>query len=460
VAPLAALRDVAVDRSGSSTTRAVVGVVVLAAGVGFVLLGVTGDSDSVLTWTGLGSVLMIFGLVILGPVVARPTSLVLGAPLPRVRGFIGALARRNAVRNPRRTAATASALMIGVAVVSLFTVFAQSLKVSFEQSVNQSFGGDLVVGESGFGFAPLSLDLAPALSELPEVDTAVGFGGGAATVGQVDRAVSVADVPAVDRVLDIGVQQGAAADVVGPTFAVSEEVADNRNWRVGTPVTVEFPDGSEQVLTVAAIYEHADVAGGYLLPRDLWIEHAPQAFDFTVLVALAEGVSVEEGRAAVEEVADGFGAPAVQDREEFLGSVAQGVDFMLNLIYVMLALAIFIALMGIANTLSLSVYERTRELGLLRAVGETRRQVRSMVRWESVIVAVFGTLGGLGLGLFLGWALVEAASAAEDGLAVFSVPVVRLLVVLVVGGLAGALAGIRPARRAARLDVLDAIATE
>jgi putative ABC transport system permease protein len=133
---------------------------------------------------------------------------------------------------------------------------------------------------------------------------------------------------------------------------------------------------------------------------------------------------------------------------------------MLNLIYVMLALAIFIALMGIANTLSLSVYERTRELGLLRAVGETRRQVRSMVRWESVIVAVFGTLGGLGLGLFLGWALVEAASAAEDGLAVFSVPVVRLLVVLVVGGLAGALAGIRPARRAARLDVLDAIATE
>jgi putative ABC transport system permease protein len=140
--------------------------------------------------------------------------------------------------------------------------------------------------------------------------------------------------------------------------------------------------------------------------------------------------------------------------------MTQGVDMMLTIIYALLALAIIIALMGIANTLSLSIHERTRELGLLRAVGETRAQVRSMVRWESVVIATFGAVGGIGLGIFLGWALVQGVGAASGGLGVFALPVGRLAVVLVVGGVAGVLAGLRPARRAARLDVLRAIATE
>ena len=140
--------------------------------------------------------------------------------------------------------------------------------------------------------------------------------------------------------------------------------------------------------------------------------------------------------------------------------MTQGVDMMLTIIYALLALAIIIALMGIANTLSLSIHERTRELGLLRAVGETRAQVRSMVRWESVVIATFGAIGGIGLGMFLGWALVQGVGAASGGLGVFALPVGRLAIVLVVGGAAGVLAGLRPARRAARLDVLRAIATE
>jgi len=160
----------------------------------------------------------------------------------------------------------------------------------------------------------------------------------------------------------------------------------------------------------------------------------------------------------VERAVARYGAPAVRDRAEFAASLSAGVDTMLAIVYVLLALAIVIALLGIANTLALSVHERTRELGLLRAVGQTRAQLRAMVRWESVIVALFGTVGGLGLGAFLGWALVRAASTEDIG--AFSAPVGRLLVVLAAGAVVGVLAGIRPARRAARLDVLAAIASE
>jgi putative ABC transport system permease protein len=169
---------------------------------------------------------------------------------------------------------------------------------------------------------------------------------------------------------------------------------------------------------------------------------------------------VAEAKAAVTAVADDFGGPNVEDRAEFAATMTTGVDMMLGIIYALLALAILIALMGIANTLSLAIHERTRELGLLRAVGQTRRQVRSMVRWESVVIATFGAVTGIALGVFLGWAMVQAVGTASGGLGVFALPGGRLAIVLVVGAVAGVLAGLRPARRAARLDVLSAIATE
>jgi putative ABC transport system permease protein len=198
------------------------------------------------------------------------------------------------------------------------------------------------------------------------------------------------------------------------------------------------------------------------LPRAAWTPHAVQDIDSTVLIRLKNGVALDTGRRAVERRADTFGAPDVEDRGQYAASVGEFVNMMLGIVYVLLALAILIALMGIANTLSLSVYERTRELGLLRAIGETRRQVRSMIRWESVIIAVFGTVGGLGVGVFLGWALVEAASQGTGDMIApsFTAPVGQLAVLLVVGAIAGVLAGLRPARRAAKLPVLQAIVTE
>jgi putative ABC transport system permease protein len=198
-----------------------------------------------------------------------------------------------------------------------------------------------------------------------------------------------------------------------------------------------------------------------VMPRETYAPHTNQPVDSMVVVDLTNGTSVADGKAAVEQVAATFGGPDVEDREEFAATMSSGADMLLTIIYALLVLAIIIALMGIANTLSLSIHERTRELGLLRAVGQTRSQLRSMVRWESVIVATFGVVGGVALGVFLGWALVEAAGNTPGSvISQFVLPIERLAIVVVVGAIAGVLAGLRPARRAARLDVLAAIATE
>jgi putative ABC transport system permease protein len=463
VAPLAALRDVAVEPSRASALRALAGGAVTATGVLVVLTAVLGSGDSVLGRAGLGALLTFVGVVVLGPVVARPVAGVIGVVPTRLRGITGVLARENAMRNPRRTASTASALMIGVGVVTLFTVFAASLKTAVDDSVSQSFRGDLVVTSGVFGGQALSPLLASDIGALPEVETATGLGTGRALVNSDTETFSIVEPSQLDNVLDLEVSEGSVGDLRRREIAVSETVAEDNDWTVGTSIPVAFLDGTTTEVRIGAIYRERDIAGNYLISREGWRAHAVQDLDTTVLVALAPAVELEAGKAAVQEVVDDYGSPDVQDRDEYIESTTTAFDSMLNVVYVLLGLAILIALMGIANTLSLAVYERTRELGLLRAVGESRRQLRSMIRWESVITAVFGTIGGLVLGVFLGWALVEAASDSTGEFITapsFTTPVGRLVTVLVVGAVAGVLAAVRPARRAARRPVLEAIATE
>ena len=463
VAPLAAIRDVSVERTRTSAGRAIAGVALAAVGVAVVLAAVLSSGDSVLGFAGLGALFTIVGVVVFGPVVARPASGVIGWPLPRLRGVAGSLARRNAMRNPRRTAGTAAALMVGVGVVTLFTIFAASLKTAIDDSVSQSFTGDLVVSVGEFGGGGISPRFADDVSQLPEVQTATGLENGRALIGTDTESVTIADQTQLGEVLDLDVTEGSLSALGPQQLAVAEQTADDEGWTRGTSVPVTFSDGTTTEFTVGAIYEARDIAGSYILSRAAWAPHAVQDIHATVLIALEDGVALDPGRRAVEQIADAYGAPDVEDRDEYAASRSEGVDMLLGLVYVLLALAILIALMGIANTLSLSVYERVRELGLLRAVGETRPQLRAMIRWESVIIAVFGTIGGLGVGVFLGWALVEAASdsTTEDLTApTFSAPLGQLVVVLIVGAIAGVLAGIRPARRAAKLPVLQAIATE
>ncbi|KQX64114.1 MULTISPECIES: ABC transporter permease [unclassified Streptomyces] len=459
-APLAALRETAVDSSGASRLRAVAGAGLLALAVAVTLTGVLVTPS---VWlAGGGAVLALISFVVLGPVASSTAVRVLGSPLDRLRGITGGLARRNALRSPKRTAATAGALMIGVAVVSLFTVFGASLKATMDQTVSRSFAGDVAVSTPSFGAggSGLSPRLAPALGRLPEVDTAVGLGRGVAEVDGKGRALTVTDPVALRRTFDLGTVRGDLGALGTDGIAITRQEADRRHLTTGDTARLAFTDGDEKTFTVRAVYGRSELAGDYVITRAAWAPHRTQDADTLLAVSFADGVSTAEGKAAVEKVAAHYGNPEVQTRDEYAQSSAGGIDMMLTLVYALLALAVLIALLGIANTLTLAIHERTRELGLLRAVGQTRSQLRAMVRWESVLVAAFGTAGGLALGAFLGWVLVRASDGSSDSAFAFALPTARLAVVALVGIAAGALAGLRPARRAARLDVLRAIATE
>ncbi|MFG2343539.1 ABC transporter permease [Streptomyces phaeochromogenes] len=459
-APLAALRETAVDQSGASRTRAVVGSALAALAVAVTLTGVIVSPS--LWLAGSGAILALAAFVVLGPVASTTAVRVLGSPLDKLRGVTGGLARRNALRSPKRTAATASALMIGVAVVSLFTVFGASLKATMDQTVSRSFAGDVAVSTPSFGAggSGLSPRLAPAIAERPEVDTAVGLGRGVAEVDGEGRALTVTDPVALERTFDLGDVQGSMRDLGDDGIAITGSEADKLGLKTGDTAQLAFTDGKKQTFTVRAVYGRSELAGDYVITRDAWAPHRTQDSDTLVAVTFKDGVSAADGKEAVEKIAIAYGNPEVQTRDEYAQSSAGGIDMMLTLVYALLALAVLIALLGIANTLTLAVHERTRELGLLRAVGQTRAQLRAMVRWESVLVAAFGTVGGLALGGFLGWVLVKASDGASDSAFAFAMPPFQLTVVALVGVAAGALAGLRPARRAARLDVLRAIATE
>ncbi|HEX6166683.1 MAG TPA: FtsX-like permease family protein [Acidimicrobiales bacterium] len=454
VAPLAALRATTADHSAASWLRGVAGVVLTAGGAAVTVAGATGGT---VPQAGMGALLTLVGVVVLGPIVARPAAAALGAPQAARRGMSGTLARRNSMRNPKRTASTASALMIGVAVVSLFTVVAASIKQSIDDTVDAQFAGDLVIVEDGWGTG-LSTELGPAVAELDEVEAVSAVGNAPLRVDGSDTIAATLDPSTLEALVDMGVTAGSLADLRDDEVAVSEEYAEAHGVALGDTLPVEYADGAASRPSIGAVYAEDDLIGELIVPRAAYLPHTARPADVAVMIALADGVAEADGERTIQQVADGLGAPDVQTAEEYTDAVAGQVDQMLNVVYGMLVLAIIIALMGIANTLSLSVHERTRELGLLRAVGQTRRQLRAMVRGEAFTVALFGTVVGVGLGLFLGWAMVEAL--ADEGFTSFAVPTTSLAVVLAVGALVGVVAAVRPARRAARMDVLDAIATE
>ncbi|MUN35874.1 ABC transporter permease [Actinomadura litoris] len=448
VPPLAALREVAVEAGRPSDTRVIVGGVLAAVAAGTVVLGAVGEQTAM---AAAGAVLTVVAMVVLGPVAARPVAALAGGPAARLRGVSGRLARDNAGRSPARTAGAATALMIGVGVVTLLTVFIGSLRANLEDGVAGSFKGAIVVDGGSNETAGFSTALAGQAARLPQIQNAAGLGNGNMRVDGKNAGVHVGDPSALRRVLDLDVRQGSLADP--GAFAVSKKVADDKGWRAGSAVGVQFADGARQTLRIGAVYENADLVGDYLVPRTVWNAHTRQPLDLMAFVELRPGASAGDVRQALTALAKPYGAPEVETRDAFVSRQTEEMNGFIGVVYGMLILAIVIALLGIANTLSLSVHERTRELGLLRAVGATRPQVRSMIRWESVIVALFGTAGGLGLGLFLGWGLGTALGNP------FAPQAVQVTIIAVVGTVAGALAAIRPARRAARLGILSAIAS-
>jgi len=461
VSPLEALRESAATTTRAPRRRLVIGGVLLLAGVGVVLASLTGTSTGILSLTGLGALGTALGMVALGPAVARPVTQVLARPLAGWRGVTGTLAGRSATRNPRRTAAAATALMVGVAVVTLFTVYAASLRAAEVNGVSGSFTGDIAITEGALGGSPagnsISPGLAGAVARIPGVATASGLASGQAEVGGQTESVTAVPPGTIGQVLNLHPTAGSLSRLGPAQIAVSSIQATDRGWRLGSPVSLVLPDGSAHRVTVGAIYTSRNLAGDYVLPLSLWAPHTAQLTASAIFVKLAPGANHSAVQAAISRAAAGYGKLTVADRAAFVASAGKAISTVLAVVYALLVLAIVIAVSGIANTLSLSVYERTREIGLLRAVGQTRAQLRSMVRLESVLVAAFGTVGGLALGGFLGWGLAEAG-ARSSGLTQPSFPAAQLIVIAALGGLAGVIAALRPARRAARLPVLAAIA--
>lgn len=464
VPPVAALREVATDSCGRSVGRIFTGVVLAVAGGLGLLVGLTTDGLAV---AGAGAALVFLGVAALGPVFARPLTLLLGLPLAALRGVPGSLARQNAARNPRRTSAASAALMIGVGLVSFLSIFATSAKASLQREGKAaaqatpgaegpaSTGPDFMIESGAHGRGGLSPELSRRLAQLPEVAAVASLGMGIAQVaGDASRDLVAMDPAAYAPVSGMNgsdrTVEGSLAGLGDNDIAVAEDVARTRNWSLGQRLPVVFADSGQREFRVVAFYR--GLPGSYLVSLETFEANVALPFDEHVLVKKAPAVDAAAARRAVEAVTADYGVNEL--RTAGPGGDPQ-VDQMLNMVYVLLALAVLIALVGITNTLSLSILERTRELGLLRAVGMSRNELRSMVRWEAVLIALLGTLLGLVLGLFFAWMMAAAVPAGFE--VSLHIPFRRLGVVVAIAAAAALLSAMAPARRAARLDVLAAV---
>jgi putative ABC transport system permease protein len=464
VPPIAALQGVSIDRSSTSLFRRIAGPVVIVLGLLALLPAFGSDpSTDVLPTVGLGAFLIFVGILIAGPVIARPLASVVGSILPKIKGITGQLARENAIRNPKRTASTAAALMIGVALIGFITIFAASATASVESEVDRGFRGEFVVqSTNSFSFTGVSPELAAQLSEVDGVSSVASYRASEALVTLPDSEsgtfLGAVDPATFGEVFEVRMAEGELSDLEPGGIIVDRQVAESNDLAIGDEVSVTFPGGATADVTIDAVSDDQTMLGFWTMDVEEFGEVAPEQYDLQVGIKLDDGVDQEAVRGDLEAVVDEYPTVELLDRDEFVGAIAAQITALLNVIYALLALSIIIAFIGIANTLSLSIYERTRELGLLRAVGMSRGQLRSSIRWEAVIVALLGTLLGLLLGVGLSYTMVKALTAF--GLGTFSFPVASVVVIVVLGAGLAVLASIGPARRAAKLQILDAIGAE
>jgi putative ABC transport system permease protein len=414
-------------------------------------------------------VLLVFLAVsVLGRTIALPLSRAIGSPLPRIKGVTGTLARENTMRNPKRTAASASALMIGVGLIAFITIFASSIKASINASIDRSFAGDFVINSGAGATGGVDPALAQKLTTLPQVAAATGERLGSMVILGQATMIAAVDPRTAGQIFNVSPVQGSIGALGADSIAVYKDDAAKHHLTLGSPVSVVFRDTGPKTLRVALIYGDNQAAPSafagsktsYFLGTPAYdANFAAPHYDSQVLVKKAPGVTTAAALAAVKQLSAQYAIGAtVQDQAAYKADQTKTINQLLALVYVLLALAILIALLGIGNTLALSIFERTRELGVMRAVGMTRSQLRSTIRWESVIIALQGTVLGLLVGIFFGWALVRAQK--NQGITVFSLPYLTLVMVIVLAGLAGVAAAILPSRRAAKLNILHAIVTE
>jgi putative ABC transport system permease protein len=424
------------------------------------LFGLFGGPSSGIAFVGVGAVIIFLGVFVIAPLLSRPVGIILGAP-HRIFGVSGALARENAMRSPRRTARTAAALMIGVSLVGFITIFAASAKESVAHAIDQQLKTDyLLTGGQGFTAIPFSPEVAQQVAALPEMQAVSGVRFGEVRVDGKSQFITSSDPKPSEELIDFDVIAGSIGSLTDDGVAISEDYAKDNDLVLGDLVSMEFPDGAIVPLKVQAIYTRTELAGDFLTSLGLFEQHflPTQQLDFLVMAKLKPGADAKAAVAAMEEIIKPYPTIELKDNEQYKKDQAASINQVVNIVYAMLFLSIIIAFIGIVITLALSIYERTHELGLLRAVGMSRRQMRRTVRLESVLIALFGTALGLVVGLFFGYAVFLALR--DEGFNQFAVAPGQLLIVVVLSVVVGVLAAVWPARRAARLDILKSIATE
>ncbi|NUR07864.1 MAG: FtsX-like permease family protein [Nocardioidaceae bacterium] len=456
VPPVAALRDDVAMPESSLRRRLVVGVLMIAAGIGGMVWGFDRNGDTGLLLIGLGMLSILIGVSLLSPWLGRPLVRAFEIAYRRLFGTVGVLASQNAGRNPRRTAATASALMIGLTLVSVASVLADSVKASTDAALEKTLTSQFVV--SSVVNAPFSGDIARQIRRVDGVQSVASMRTAFPEVDGRPSFVAAVNPSDLGLALAVPMQQGSLAALRPGTIVVDAQAAKRRHLSIGDRVPVAFQAGT-QVLRVVAIFgQTGALPANYLVTQQTLLKGGIAPLDSVVFVTESPGADTAAVRRAVDAITKDLPTVAVQDPAEFAQQQEKNVDLFLYFIYGLLGLAIVIAVLGIVNTLALSVIERTREVGLLRAVGLSRPQLRRMVRLESVVVSVLGAALGVGMGLVFGIALQRAI--ADQGVDVLAVPWGRLLAFVLLAAVAGVLAAVLPARRAAHLDVLRAIGTE
>jgi putative ABC transport system permease protein len=463
VPPILAVREGAVlPRSRFARFGPVTGVTVLLVGLALLCVGVFVHGISIashLLAMGLGLLLMFIGITIFAPALVRPLASTLGWPAARLGGAAGVLARDNAIRNPSRTASTAAALMIGLALVTFVTVFAQGLRSGFESAVNDLFHGDYAVAASNFN--PLTAKAADAAKKAKGVRVVSEIRAGTGRVFGKTENVAAVDAD-LSKVLTLDWYRGSPAvpAQLGLDGAfVDKSFANKHHLGLGSPVELQVPSGRVLRLTVKGIFKPpkgGSPFGPVTISTRTFDANYTNPENQLSLIKIAGGVSKENTR-RLEAAVKKFPDAKVETEAQFKHDQEKFILNLLNLLYVLLGLSVVISLFGIVNTLVLTVFERTRELGMLRAVGMTRRQVRRMIRHESIITALIGATLGIGLGVFLGFLISIALSG--QGI-VFAVPYARIAVFVVAAVVVGLVAAIFPARRASRLNVLEALQYE
>ncbi len=455
VPPVAAMADEPTQLAQSTTgLRGLLAGVLIVLGVAGMAIGTLADVGMPIAYVGVGMLAVLLGVAAASPVLGRPLLWALGGLYRRVYGPVGQLAAENAQRNPRRTAATASALMIGMALVTTMAILGSSTETSLRHLFAEEFAGDYQITSPLY--VPFSPDVAQDVAAVAGVEAVSRIRTVPAAYEGTPLRLDAID-PQERPVTTPTIRTGSLADLRGETLMAEHEFATERGWQVGTQVALTGADGSTNPFRVVAT---VDQAPGLSATTVTTLDGArvlgtPES-DSIVTVFRAPGADPADVQRGLDAAIADLPTVVVQSTDDFVDTQLSGIGQLLAIIYALLGLAVVIAVLGIVNTLALSVIERTREIGLLRAIGLRRRQLRRMVRLESIAIALLGAALGTGLGVAFGAALQRPL--ADDGIDMLDIPAVQLGAVLLVSVVVGVLAAIWPSRRAARMDVLTAIA--